>query len=1079
MGVSGTIQEADRQTRSSVQNPIPAIIIGLGGTGGEVLLRIRKKFFEASGTFDPWTEWPIINYLYIDTDEDDKDVDKYHGQFYSFKNEFLPATIPDYQVYTHNLTDRPSLRKWWYEDQTELKSPALRTGAGQIRGYSRLAFWLYADRIRERIQQLAGRCMSPRAQMSDRNITVDWSRLWVYVVGSIAGGTGSGVFLDLGYLLRDMNLPGLESMAFLVFPSVFNYLAIPKERLRANSYATLMELEYYSSLQMRGGSFDDKWSDERPDKPTTLSPFNRVFLVDGMNLANQVVGEKEAREGLLDLVADHIYMDYAVSQFGGAKRSTYVNMDDHLHQEWFYDHRDPNKPERIVLTEKFSQSYQTFGLSKIYIPLQRIKKSVACEIWARSLRKLSGSLAPGDIRPTRDHVLQSERVPLMIGKRRSQGQTKEVNDFRTHLLKDQTAGGTLLDLVRKSGDNVRRRTREGVEKQRPRYEFLSGEIEALHDELFIQPSQNPSGFREWGRVFRLMELNRQEYLERLKSDLNTVGREFASDLTRGIGFSIELLKDIQRLLVGEAEGMSKRWKGNLDKARAAVQLTKKAYDTAVIELREHEHWGVLEAPLLKSITVAHDIDRSARLASGWFEAIVNLRFLENSILVAEQSSEVIAEIIERLEKLSKSLTGLAERLQRRAEEFRDETVSPLNECPYTPDDVPSFYIPKALGIKTSPITEEELDAACLARTAEILQTLRYPVPGEGMKPLGIYDFPQAMAQLEQEQMEFLLARAALPYLAALDDVNVVSVFARKYPDVGVRQAKINSVIQYATPWYARNSKFEDFRAEKIYFFYSYFEEEGEEFRLFEKAVATAQVGKLPLPTKKDAREKDSVIFFAQMAGFPLCYGTAIPDLDHAYNQSLREGAERLHISREEDRFPRISRLDKDGVNRLREATKVFIVGVALGVIKILGKGTPEGDDGRYIYYYSQKKLNRLAEDRQLGRRRSAIQHLMDDVETRRTLWDSINAKLAELEDTREIWNAYAVILWHFNSPEGKYAMRSRRTGGGKVIEEYPMEYRILEEYYEQKAGKDKDPTDLLARCDSFSRLLPDGHRALI
>src|SRR5437016_1822211 len=58
--------------RNNLQNFIePTIFVGLGGTGKETLLRIRRRFFEKFGVIG----YPILGYLWIDTDMQNQNLD--------------------------------------------------------------------------------------------------------------------------------------------------------------------------------------------------------------------------------------------------------------------------------------------------------------------------------------------------------------------------------------------------------------------------------------------------------------------------------------------------------------------------------------------------------------------------------------------------------------------------------------------------------------------------------------------------------------------------------------------------------------------------------------------------------------------------------------------------------------------------------------------------------------------------------------------------------------------------------------------------------------------------------------------
>ena len=80
-------------------NICPTLIVGLGGSGKEVLLRLRRLFF----TKHRKVGLPILEYLWIDTDVNPKNI---RGQDYDaiFKkllfseNEKLDASVPPASV---------------------------------------------------------------------------------------------------------------------------------------------------------------------------------------------------------------------------------------------------------------------------------------------------------------------------------------------------------------------------------------------------------------------------------------------------------------------------------------------------------------------------------------------------------------------------------------------------------------------------------------------------------------------------------------------------------------------------------------------------------------------------------------------------------------------------------------------------------------------------------------------------------------------------------------------------------------------------------------------------------------------
>src|SRR6185437_2447343 len=143
---------ASETVRSEAQKLSPTLIIGLGGTGGDVLLRIRKKFFEKFGGIE---EFPIVSYLWFDTDKNYKDVGaKQFAKKVDFSNtEERLITIADTGSITSHL-DQPVYRNiasWWPTGLNVI--PRLDDGAGQYRPYSRLGLFYHYSRPETSIRQ--------------------------------------------------------------------------------------------------------------------------------------------------------------------------------------------------------------------------------------------------------------------------------------------------------------------------------------------------------------------------------------------------------------------------------------------------------------------------------------------------------------------------------------------------------------------------------------------------------------------------------------------------------------------------------------------------------------------------------------------------------------------------------------------------------------------------------------------------------------------------------------------------------------------------------------------------------------
>ncbi|MBP6874617.1 MAG: hypothetical protein KBD56_00950 [Candidatus Eisenbacteria bacterium] len=1065
----------------AVQNllqPIPGILIGLGGTGGEILLRIRKKFYDLSSTFG-LDEWPIVQYLYIDTDAADKDLKDENQKYYKLnQDDFYPATLENYRIFTDKLQDFPSLRKWWYEDQSPLKSTALNTGAGQIRGYARLAVWKHADIIQQRISQLVNQARDPAAtaRMAQRGITVDNGRAWVYVVASLAGGTGSGAFLDIGYLLRDLNLNGVETMAFLVMPSAFDYLPGAHDRLKANAYASLMELEYYENLEVFAKAFNDQWANHRPPQAITQTPFTRVFLIDGKNLMHQTVSGREAREGLFDLVADHIFLDYSISGFGTQKRSTYANQDQHLNAKYPYEHRDPNDSARLLLREVFSTGYQTFGLSKIYLPIERIKKSASYYLWAETFGLLAGTVTMDNSRVVADRILAEGGLPMFIGERTMSGEIHSVDDFREALLKSSKAGETLLDTLKDSVERIRRNAREGQQKSLSRNAYLKQQIEAYEHQLLIQPSTDSETFKEWGDLYRQMEINRRAYLDALATASEQIARQYTEDANRGVQFAIDILEDMKRRLTSPVDGYTLRWKTDLDTINEKLHAARQSYNNRLLQLAEHERWTFFDAPLLKPITVREGIDRVCRASAKVLTLTAEQRFLENAIAVAEATAENFDKLIGHVKEVKQCLLDMSTALNARAVDFAQEKVTSMNLCPYDPADVRAMYMPRALWNNWQ-AGGKNLAPECLAKTGPRLRTIHYRWAQNPQEPLSIYDLPTAVDRVGKDTIGTVLARATLDIFDPLEKINVISVMNMRWTDANVRRANIEAVIKRSMPWFERSPNFVE-NAHNEYFVSSYKMEPGPEYQEFESIVQNAISANMPPMVHDPSSVPYVVLFFTQIAGFPLCFSSALRDLSHAYKESMRGGHDRLHTSKEEWKFPWIDKMETDELNRQRQALELFLVGLALGVIGVTSQVVAGGGSTRDIYHYQSPEYGVIVH-KQLGMLRGAVLKIGADSDVANEIQRQIEDRLGKLEQHSQLEKAVAVIRTYFMD-QGPYARR--QVGRGEGIQEIvPLEFRVLEDFFKTKFKKfgeiSLDP--VLAQIDSFSEICSDKkHRTL-
>jgi hypothetical protein len=390
------------QTASNPNQQIrirPTLILGLGGFGGEVLLKIRRRFYEQHGSLD---EFPIVAYRWLDTDgKRPESLGEIPDAIKLSDTERINLSISDPSSITANLKE-PShdhIAPWWYPGLSSLS--AMNEGVSKIRVYGRLAFFHHYNLIRSAVVDAQTKIRDPltqEAMMKSRvlrqlglSAQVDFnSPTNVILISTISGGTGSGMLLDLTFMIKELLGEGnISSCAYLVFPEVNDE---DDHQGRANGYAFLKELNHY---QYGVTHYQAEWSrGQRVKVPTP--PLDHCYLFD------QLGAEKNQcmTEATQELLAEAIFLDFRQGEFSDHKRSIRVNLKQYMSKTFDYEH-----PR---FKQKFIQRYGSLGLSSLQIPHARIINACSAKLAAAVIQDWLEKPGLSDGPPTsRDGLLKA------------------------------------------------------------------------------------------------------------------------------------------------------------------------------------------------------------------------------------------------------------------------------------------------------------------------------------------------------------------------------------------------------------------------------------------------------------------------------------------------------------------------------------------------------------------------------------------------------------------------------------------------------------------------------------------------
>ena len=150
----------------------------------------------------------------------------------------------------------------------------MERGAGRIRALGRLSLWANVNEINNAIMNTFGRITDGEVRGKATEKYELMPQTYVYIVGSLVGGTGSGTLIDIAYLVRNITAESNVKGIF-VFPFKMSIPPEENERiLNANAYSTLKELDYF--LNKRKFEFPFGNIGEIKDRP----PFDFIYLID-------------------------------------------------------------------------------------------------------------------------------------------------------------------------------------------------------------------------------------------------------------------------------------------------------------------------------------------------------------------------------------------------------------------------------------------------------------------------------------------------------------------------------------------------------------------------------------------------------------------------------------------------------------------------------------------------------------------------------------------------------------------------------------------------------------------------------
>lgn len=273
------------------------LIIGLGGTGQAVIREVKKRLFRRYGYVPE-----LVKFLSFDTDREDYEGTPfkyyYGGEYHETglhnlqPSEFVKLCRPDIDM----LENDPVCQYLNFEELRRIYHLTAGVGANGFRIMGRAHFLFNSAAIMRKLVDTVND-LKNRQELADAaayhgfNVV---SGVNVYIIASLAGGTGSSTFMDLSRMLQHAGIRVVGNHADDMADKLYGILYLPSffkgrpntHQIGINTYVALSELDHVLGLTgldedstERENDFNEYHGGAGINYPAR---FSNVFLVDNI-----------------------------------------------------------------------------------------------------------------------------------------------------------------------------------------------------------------------------------------------------------------------------------------------------------------------------------------------------------------------------------------------------------------------------------------------------------------------------------------------------------------------------------------------------------------------------------------------------------------------------------------------------------------------------------------------------------------------------------------------------------------------------------------------------------------------------
>lgn len=278
------------------------ILIGLGTSGSEIIGRVAKRWVSVSK--EGSAPKNHCQFIAIDSDENSRRAISYISDLPPGAHVDMTYRRADElrrEMWEHN----PFFRSWWDGGFTNI--PPAVEGAGTVPAIGRLIFW-GSDAATHFPAKLQA-AITNATYLLDNEGERRGGSIGFYLVGTVCGGSGSGIFLDVASWIRQI-CKEVDPYVYgcFVLPSIVKLRALREfhDHIDANGFAALLALDLWQGDPPRPAAFDVQMRSPRAEISGGVRPFDLCYLFTRMNEQGQSL---RSWDEYFSLIADGIATD--------------------------------------------------------------------------------------------------------------------------------------------------------------------------------------------------------------------------------------------------------------------------------------------------------------------------------------------------------------------------------------------------------------------------------------------------------------------------------------------------------------------------------------------------------------------------------------------------------------------------------------------------------------------------------------------------------------------------------------------------------------------------------------------------